>query len=112
MGKEAMRQWAAGCMMLALTACAGAPPIVTASGADCAGLVPNEWRAGVAGAPLPPDEAVVGDWIVFADEQTGRLDRANGRLADAMSIVETCEANANAAVKKARRRGLFARLGL
>ncbi|MEN3972213.1 hypothetical protein WJS89_05985 [Sphingomicrobium sp. XHP0235] len=65
----------------------------------------------MAGAPLPGEEAVVGDWIAFADEQTGRLDTANGRMADAMSIVEACEANARAATKT-RRSGLLRWLGL
>ena len=92
-----------------LTACAGAPPIVTASAADSAGLLPASWRAGVAGADLPPDAATVGDWIVFADAQPGRLDQANGRTADAILIVERCEARDAAAVKRARR-GWLARL--
>lgn len=94
---------------LALTACAGAPPIVTASAADCAALLPASWKEGVAGAELPPDAASVGDWIAFADAQTGRLDQANGRTADAIGIVERCEARERDALKRARR-GWWARL--
>ena len=112
MGRERKRWWMAAFMALGLTGCAGGRPIVTASGADCAGLVPSDWRHGVAGADLPPDEAVVADWIAFGDAQTGRLDMANGRLADAMTIVETCEANGRAAVRKAGRGGLLRWLGL
>ena len=112
MHEERMRWWMAACTALALTGCAGARPIVTASGADCAGLVPSEWRGGVAGAPLPGEQAVVGDWIAFADEQTGRLDTANGRMADAMNIIEACEANGRAAAARVRRGGLLPKLGL
>ena len=94
---------------LALTACAGAPPIVTASAADCAGLLPASWKQGVAGAPLPPDKASAGDWIAFADAQTGRLDQANGRTVDAIEIVERCEAREREALKRAKA-GWWARL--
>ena len=87
---------------LACAACAGAPPIVTASAAGCSGLVPQEWKAGVEGAPLP-DGNDVGDWVAFGDAQTGRLDMANGRTRDAVSIVERCEARDAAAVKRATR---------
>lgn len=94
--------------MLALTGCAGGPPIVTTSGAGCATLLPDEWRDGVAAAPLP-DGVTIGDWIAFADAQTGKLDEANGRTRDAIGIVERCEARDTAAVKNARR-GWIARL--
>ncbi|MCJ8190840.1 hypothetical protein [Sphingomicrobium aestuariivivum] len=80
--------------------------------AGCAGLVPADWRDGVAGAPLPPEAASVGDWIAFADAQTGRLDRANARTRDALAIIETCEARHARASEGARRRGLLGRLGL
>ena len=90
-------------LALALTGCAGAPPIVTPSAASCAALLPAEWRAGVAGAELPPDKASAGDWIAFGDAQTGKLDQANGRTEDAIGIVERCEARDQAAVRKAKR---------
>ena len=88
--------------MLALAACAGGPPIVTLSGAGCAALLPAEWRVGVIPAPLP-NGVTVGDWIAFADAQTGKLDEANGRTRDAIGIVERCEARDADAVKRARR---------
>ncbi len=93
---------------LALAACVGAPPIVTASAAGCSQLVPADWKAGVEGAPLP-DGNDVGDWVAFGDAQTGRLDVANGRTRDAVGIVERCEARDAAAVKRAIR-GWLARL--
>ena len=94
--------------MLALAGCAGGPHIVTISGAGCAALLPAEWRAGVTPAPLP-EGVTVGDWIAFADAQTGQLDEANGRTRDAIGIVERCEARDAAAVGRAKR-GWLARL--
>ena len=90
------------CAMPALAGCAAGPPIVTVSGAGCAALLPIEWRAGVIPAPLP-DGVTVGDWVAFADAQTGKLDEANGRTRDAIGIVERCEARDADAVNKARR---------
>ena len=102
MPKVPMRDLILLCVMPALAGCAAGPPIVTLSGAGCAVLLPNEWRAGVIPAPLP-DGVTVGDWVAFADAQTGKLDEANGRTRDAIGIVERCEARDSAAVKKARR---------
>jgi hypothetical protein len=89
-------------LALALTACVGARPIVTPSAADCAGLLPDRWKEGVAGADLPPDQATVGDWIAFGDAQTGRLDTANGRTRDAIEIIERCEKRERDAVRRGR----------
>lgn len=44
----------------------------------------------------------MGDWIAFGDAQTGQLDKANGRTADAIGIIERCEERDRAAVKRAR----------
>ena len=107
MPKERMWRLAAMSLVPGLTACAGGPPIVTASAADCAALVPAEWKAGVAAAPLPAEQSTVGEWIAFADAQTGRLDQANGRTRDAIAIVERCEARERDALKKAKRRRLL-----
>jgi len=82
---------------------------VTASAAGCSALLPPDWKQGVAGAPLPEGETV-GDWISFADAQTGRLDIANDRTKATISIVERCEARDAEAVKRATRRrflGIF-----
>ena len=94
-------------MTLACAACVGAPPIV-ASQSACSTLLPSEWREGVPGADLPQG-STVGDWIAYADAQTGQLDKANERTAAAIGIVERCEARDREAVKRARRRvlGLF-----
>ncbi|HEV2650118.1 MAG TPA: hypothetical protein VGU69_02575 [Rhizomicrobium sp.] len=47
-------------------------------------------------APLPPDKSV-GEWIAFADAQTGQLDIANARTTDALAIITACEARDRAA---------------
>lgn len=86
--------------MLALPACVGAPPIVATPGA-CSRLLPDSWRQPVPGAPLPGGDTV-GDWVAFGDAQTGQLDKANGRTADAIGIIERCEERDRAAVKRAR----------
>lgn len=79
-----------------------------ASQSACSSLLPDEWRAGVPGADLPAGDTV-GDWIAFADAQTGQLDKANDRTKAAIGIVGRCEARDREAVKKARRKvlGLF-----
>ena len=91
-------------VMLALPACVSAPPIVATPGA-CSELIPDSWKAGVAGAPLP-DGNTVGDWIAFADAQTGRLDVANGRTADTIGIISRCDERDRKAVRASRSRFL------
>jgi hypothetical protein len=92
---------------LSLSACAGAP-IVTAAPSSCSSLLPSSWRDGVAGADLPQGDQV-GDWIVFGEQQTGKLEVANSRTRDAIDIVSRCESRDAAAIKKATR-GFFGRL--
>lgn len=95
--------------LLATPGCApfaGGNHIVTPSAAACSTLIPDEWRQGVAGADLP-DGNVLGDWIVFGDAQTGKLDQANSRTRDSIGIISRCEARDAAAVHQATRRRLF-----
>ena len=84
----------------ALSACV-APTVMTQS-AGCSSLIPDSWLQGVAGAPLPEGNTV-GDWIVFGDAQTAKLDQANSRTKDAIEIQRRCEARDAKAVKKATR---------
>lgn len=49
-----------------------------------------------------PDGNVVGDWVVFGDAQTGRLDVANGRQSDTLAIISRCEERDRQAVKRSR----------
>jgi hypothetical protein len=95
--------------LLAATACAAGPLTVTTQAAGCASLIPPEWRGGVDGAELPSGDTV-GDWIAFADAQTGKLDQANDRTSSTIGIVERCEVRDAAAVRQATRRrflGIF-----
>jgi hypothetical protein len=89
-------------MLLAGTGCASAPPIVAQPDA-CSSLLPSSHRKPVPGADLPPDDATAGDWVAFADAQTGQLDKANGHTADVIEIVERCEARDRAALKRLQR---------
>jgi hypothetical protein len=45
---------------------------------------------------------------VFSVEQTGQLDKANGRTRDSISIVEKCEARDAEAVKQIQKRPWWA----
>ena len=74
----------------------------------CSSLLPDSWRTPIEGVPLP-DGSVVGDWIAAFDGQTGQLDKANGRIADTIAIVERCEARDKEAVQRSRSKflGLF-----
>ena len=98
-----IRLWILLSMPLAVAACAGGTRIVAAPPAPCTSLVPEAWQDGVEGAPLPGGRTV-GDWVVFGDAQTGKLDQANGRTRDAIGIVRRCEERDRAAVKQATRR--------
>lgn len=95
-----MRNKLACLSLAALTACSA--PTVLSTPNSCASLLPEDWKQGVAGAPLP-DGDTVGDWIQFADAQTGKLDQANDRTSSAIGIVERCEARDAQAVKRATR---------
>jgi hypothetical protein len=56
-----------------------------------------------------PQGSSAGEWIAFADAQTGQLDKSNDRYSAAVGIVERCEERDREAVKRARRKvlGLF-----
>lgn len=105
--KVLMRRLLPPFAMLACGACVAAPPLVTTRAA-CSSLLPAEWAQGVAGVELPAGDTV-GDWIAFADAQTGRLDVANDRYKAAVGIVARCEERDRAAVQPPRRKvlGLF-----
>jgi hypothetical protein len=99
-------------MLLAETGCVTSPPISAPPGA-CSALIPDSWRQPVADA-APPAEAAddtgrVKAWIAYALGETGQLKIANGRAADALAIIERCEARDKAAVKASRHKvlGIF-----
>jgi len=99
--------------MLALPACGlfvGARPSLQTIPPACSKYVPDSWRKGIASAKLANGGLEMGDWIAFSDAQTGQLDKSNGRLSDALSIIEKCETRDAAAVAKATRKkvlGIF-----
>lgn len=84
---------------LALAACVDRP-VVTAPRAACASLIPEGWKAGVAAEPIPDvgktDLDAAKAYAQAFVGQTGKLEAANGRTADAISIMAKCEALANA----------------
>lgn len=80
-------------MALLLGGCA---TTVTAPPSECMSFIPDSWREPIPGAPLP-DGIDARAWMQFGIEQSGQLDKANGRSADILHIVRTCEANANKA---------------
>jgi hypothetical protein len=96
----------AALFMLLLTGCGifTPPPVVTTQQTPCSSLVPDEWKVGVPGVPLPGLDAVIGEVFAALDGQTGRLDQANGRTRDSIGIVERCEKRDQEAVKRATRR--------
>lgn len=99
-----MRIVSAALLMAMLGGCVTGGPIV-ASTNSCPMLIPDTWREPVAAPPLP-EGLTVGDWIAFADAVVGKLDIANGRNADTLTIIERCTARDAAAVKRSRSRFL------
>ena len=75
----------AGCALIHPT-----PPIPSAF--RCSALIPQADREPVAATPLPSLEATAGALWIALDDQTARLNLANGRAADVLSITEQCEA--------------------
>lgn len=84
--------------LFAVCACQ-TPIVVNRPAASCGSLIPTGWKDGVPGARLPGLTAELPDWQVFAVNQTAQLDKANGRTADAIGILERCEARDAETVK-------------
>jgi hypothetical protein len=92
-------------VLLGLTGCAVGPRTVTIPVAlTCGARIPPQLRDDVAHAPLPPGNTV-GDWVTFADDQTGRLERANDRKATVLWIIDHCESETRSASKRLETRG-------
>lgn len=77
-----------------LAACA--PKIVSTPPAACASLLPTSWRAGVAHEGIPDTSGMTDldaakSWAQAYVGQSGKLEIANSRTADAIGIVERCE---------------------
>lgn len=59
---------------------------------SCAALIPPGLRQPVAPTALPPADTTAGALWIALDDQTARLDQANGRTADVVAITQQCEA--------------------
>jgi hypothetical protein len=70
-------------------------------------MVPAGDRTAVAPTPLPQTDASAGALWIALDDQTARLDQANGRLADVLDIQQRCEAEQAKAAGAGGKRGLF-----
>ncbi len=83
--------------------CAHTPPPTPIQPAfNCSSLVPAHLAQPVASTPVPaPDVTASGLWSSL-DDQTARLDQANTHGADALEIVQRCEAAKTAAVAAQR----------
>lgn len=73
--------------------------------ARCADLIPDTWAAPVAATPVPDTQGLspldtIKAWAGAYLGMSGQLAKANGRTADTMHIVRTCENLANAARSK------------
>lgn len=90
----ALFPFAAGCQTTPLVA-----------GIDCSALLGPTLRTGVESAPFPTDNTV-GEWVSFADQQTGRLIDANGRRAAVVEIIDACEGEQRKLTRK-RLFGIF-----
>lgn len=88
-------------LLPAVTGCVGAP-VISAPPSACSGLLPQEWRTPVPGAPLPASDSSA-DWVSFGDAQTAQLDKANDRTLSSIGIVERCEERDRQAIERARR---------
>jgi hypothetical protein len=84
------------------TALIGTPPPAF----NCSALIPASDRTAVPPTPLPGTDATAGALWIALDDQTARLDQANGRTADVLDIQQRCEAERTKAQTPART-GLF-----
>jgi hypothetical protein len=89
-------------LVAGLTLAGCSAPTVLSTPNTCSTLIPESWKAGVAGAELPADDTV-GSWVAFGDAQTARLDQANGRTRDTIEIVSRCEDRDRKAVERSTR---------
>lgn len=79
---------------------------VTSPPAKCSQLIPETWRSGVPSVPLPGFEKV-GEVLTAFIDQSARLQMANDRTKDTISIVSTCEGMLNDARPRKRILGIF-----
>lgn len=75
-----------------VSGCATSPPMpVVLTALKCGPLIPPSYRRPVPPVPLIRPDATAGDALTALDGQTAALDQANGRTADVIAIVDTCD---------------------
>lgn len=100
-------------LALSLTAC-GNRPVISSPPARCSSLIPDGWSEGVEATPVPDNapalaqligrpltaEAaaqIIAPWASAYLMMGSQLQKANGRTADTVQIVQRCEEMVNAA---------------
>lgn len=73
-------------------------PVISTPPAACSTLVPQSWKEGIEGYPIPSG-ASLSEWQAAFIGQAGRLEMANGRTKDVIGMQERCEALVNSARK-------------
>ena len=100
-----LRAMATPLLIAPLAGCAAT--VIRPAASPCSALLPNSWLEGVPPAALPLSAKLADGhddarpWQSGFVAQTGQLELANGRYADAVGLVQRCEARDAAAVKKA-----------
>ncbi|WP_404713213.1 hypothetical protein [Sphingomonas sp. MMS24-J13] len=79
--------------------------MISRAALPCSSLVPDQLAKPTPGADLPADDADLKGWQIFADAQTGQLDKSNLTKGAALDIIAKCEARDAATKKKVL--GLF-----
>ena len=69
-------------------------------------MVPESWKAGIEPVPLPGFETV-GEVLTAFIDQSARLQMANDRTKDAVTIFVRCEEIVNASQKRRKVLGVF-----
>ena len=69
-------------------------------------MVPESWKAGIEPVPLPGFETV-GEVLTAFIDQSARLQMANDRTKDAVTIFARCEEIVNASQKRRKVLGVF-----
>lgn len=87
-------------LVLLVSGCSKAP-IISTPPAACASLLPKSWKQPVENAAIPDtgktDLDAAKAWAQAYVAESGKLDIANARTADAIAIFEACEAFVNGA---------------
>lgn len=85
-------------MILLTPGCATTNQRLAVLAVNCSSAIPEEYKQYVQGTKLPVG-ATISDLAVALDTQTARLDMANGRTADMISLIQKCDAR-NAEIVK------------